>query len=279
MTITYVGVGTAVASSGGATGSLTPTLPSNLQVGDLVLIFCSGRNIGYVFTSPGYTERWSLDHSSSGINTIVLLYRFYQAGDGNPVVSWTGGATNATVIMQICAFRGVDSTTPFDIQGATSSNPSQANIGPITGITTGVNGKCTIVFGHRADDWTSVATLTGDGLTWNEIGEPDSTAGTDAGMVWDYAIHGGNQSITAKTFTVTAGAANYGMGVMQSLNESAITETIMSKTFPMLYLESPIKAKELKSEVSGATITKVAKDFPETLIRNGKAKELRSKWS
>jgi len=221
MAISFVGVGTAQASSGGSTGSLNVPLPTGLQVGDLVLIFCSGRNTGYVFTATGYTQKWSLDHASSGINTIVLLYRIRQSGDADTVtVSWTGGATNATVIMQACAFRGVNQSTPFDVQGATSSNASQANIGPITGITTGSNGKCTIVFGHRADDWTSVDILTGDGLTWNEIGEPDSSAGTDAGMVWDYAIHGASQTITNKTFTVTGGAAQTGMGVMQSLNEA-----------------------------------------------------------
>lgn len=56
------------------------------------------------------------------------------------------------------------------------------------------------------------------------------------------------------------------------------TETIVAKDFPMLHLESPIKAKELRSKVSGATVTHVAKDFPEALLKKGKAKELRSKW-
>lgn len=230
MPITYVGVGTAKSSSGGSTGSLTPTLPSGLQVGDLVLIYCTGRGINYVFTSPNYTQKWSLDHASSAVNTIVLLYKTYAAGDADPVVSWTGGATNATVVMQVCAFRGVH-PTPFDVQGATSSCASQQNIGAITGITTGASGKCVIVFGHKAGDWTSVATLSGDGLTWNEIGEPDSTSGTDAGMVWDYAISAsGEITIAAKTFTVTGGEAQYGMGVMQSLNEAAPSPPTFGKT-------------------------------------------------
>lgn len=58
----------------------------------------------------------------------------------------------------------------------------------------------------------------------------------------------------------------------------SIVETIIAKNFPMEYLESPIKAKELKSKVSGATITRVANDFPETLLKKGKSSELRSKW-
>lgn len=59
----------------------------------------------------------------------------------------------------------------------------------------------------------------------------------------------------------------------------AITETITAKSFPMLYLEKPIKAEELISKVEGATITKIAKDFPEELLKSGKATELKSKFA
>ena len=58
----------------------------------------------------------------------------------------------------------------------------------------------------------------------------------------------------------------------------APVETIVAKDFPMLYLAEPATAKELKSKVSGATITHITKDFPETLLKKGKAQELRSKW-
>lgn len=57
------------------------------------------------------------------------------------------------------------------------------------------------------------------------------------------------------------------------------TENITAKSFPMLYLSKPIKAQELISKVEGATIIEVAKDFPEELLKSGKAKELKSKWS
>ena len=69
-----------------------------------------------------------------------------------------------------------------------------------------------------------------------------------------------------------------GTGVLL-LEVAAITETITAKSFPMLYLSKPLKAEELISKVEGATITKVAKDFPEELLKSGKAKELRSRWA
>ncbi len=59
----------------------------------------------------------------------------------------------------------------------------------------------------------------------------------------------------------------------------AITETIIAMEFPMLYRAEPVTSKELRSRVSGATVTKVANIFPQELIKTGKAKDLRSKWA
>lgn len=59
---------------------------------------------------------------------------------------------------------------------------------------------------------------------------------------------------------------------------SAIIETIIAKEFPMGYYQTA-GVKELRSKVSGATVTKVANDFPPLLQKEGKAKELVSKWS
>ena len=58
-----------------------------------------------------------------------------------------------------------------------------------------------------------------------------------------------------------------------------VTETIIAMVFPMLYRAEPVTAKELGSRVSGATITRVAQEYPQVLLKSGKAKELRSKWS
>jgi hypothetical protein len=59
----------------------------------------------------------------------------------------------------------------------------------------------------------------------------------------------------------------------------AVAETIVAKNFPMDYLPSPVKAEQLTSKVSGATIIKVSQDYPLTLLKKGKAEELRSKWT
>ncbi len=59
----------------------------------------------------------------------------------------------------------------------------------------------------------------------------------------------------------------------------AIIETIIAMEFPMLYRAEPVTSKELRSRVSGATITKIANIFPQEVLKTGKSKDLRSKWS
>lgn len=215
MPITFVGAGS---SAAGNNANLTPALPSGLQVGDLMLIMFSARGGGTIGTPTGWTERWTVQHTSSGINKIKLLYRFYQAGDTAPSVTYTGGANGHTTLAQCFAFRGVDPNNPFDTQGSASSNASQQHIGPISGITPASGGACVIVFGHKADDCTSIAVLSGDGLSWARAVFGTSTLGSDASQVADYAILPGSPvTISSKTFTVTGGAANTGLGVMDSL--------------------------------------------------------------
>ena len=55
--------------------------------------------------------------------------------------------------------------------------------------------------------------------------------------------------------------------------------TITAQSFPMLYLAKPVEAQELISKVEGATIIKIAQDYPERLLRSGRARELKSKFS
>lgn len=67
--------------------------------------------------------------------------------------------------------------------------------------------------------------------------------------------------------------------IIADLIAKPIIETTIAISFPMLYLPKPIRAQELKSKVEGATITKTTQDYPQELIKKGKAQELRSKFS
>lgn len=74
-------------------------------------------------------------------------------------------------------------------------------------VTINTAGTTTIVAGWRQSSWSSVATLPGFTA---EIGEPSSTAGNDAGEVWDYWIQSlaaAPASLPGGAFAVTGGAA------------------------------------------------------------------------
>jgi len=53
---------------------------------------------------------------------------------------------------------------------------------------------------------------------------------------------------------------------------------IVANQYPMLYVNIDV-ATELISKVGNVAIKHVANDFPEYLIKLGKASELRSKWA
>lgn len=228
-TITYVGAGTAssaTAVSGGNAQTL-PSLPTGLQVNDLMILvhYMTSTSGGSVTTPTGWTVL-QLTHQDSG-GSITIWYRLYQSGDAAPTVD-TSGLTNTgnskdSAISQIAAWRGVDTSAPVATTGTVSTNTAQQNIGPISGITLGAN-NVVVVMGGKISDWTSVATLSGDSLTWNAIGEPTRVASQtkNSGLVWDYAINGGSSTaVTSKTFTVTGGVSAVGKGVMFALKVSA----------------------------------------------------------
>ena len=102
---------------------------------------------------------------------------------------------------------------------------------------------------------------------------------TDDGQYSDNAQYE-RQSSGSITFSWTVAADDWCMIVVafKELAGGAV-ETITAKNFPMLYVSKPVKTQELISKVEGATITKVANDFPQELIKSGKAAELKSKFA
>jgi hypothetical protein len=195
--IAFVGAGAAAAANN---ANISPALPAGVGAGDLMIVFGYSRGTGSRPQVPtGWTEIvYDLGFS---IGRFMIAYRFWQSGDTAPLLSG-GGATNDTVLGQVCAFSGVDATTPIEDEQA-------------------------IVAAAKSDNWTSVATLTGDSQTWVEIGEPSSTLGSDAGLVWNYALTTGTPSLTSKTFTVTGGAGSVWQGISFTL-KAASTGTTLS---------------------------------------------------
>jgi hypothetical protein len=222
--IAFVGAGAAAAANN---ANISPALPAGVGAGDLMIVFGYSRGTGSRPQVPtGWTEIvYDLGFS---IGRFMIAYRFWQSGDTAPLLSG-GGATNDTVLGQVCAFSGVDATTPIeDEQVIADPGTNDQNLGPITLPAAPTSADAAvIVAAAKSDNWTSVATLTGDSQTWVEIGEPSSTLGSDAGLVWNYALTTGTPSLTSKTFTVTGGAGSVWQGISFTL-KAASTGTTLS---------------------------------------------------
>jgi hypothetical protein len=212
---TFVAAGTSSTANGTAP---TPALPAGMAIGDCMICVFYSREAtdGTVAISSGWKPIYN-ERSSGGI--LAVWRRIYRTGDVAPTFTLTGIAAGDDCIAHIMAARHVDRSRPISVKGAIASNGSAQNIGAITGITLPAKAML-VVIGGKADDWTSVATLSQSGMTFVEIGEPDTTTGNDAGLVWDYATvdAGTALAISSKTFTVTGGASAVGKGVMFALN-------------------------------------------------------------
>lgn len=225
MAVSFVAAGASSATDGGS--APTPALPAGLAADDsMIAVFYSREATdGTVSASAGWNEIYNA-RSAGGL--LGVWERAFQTGDA--ALTFTlgghvGGAAGDDCIAQIAAWRGTRPSQPVSIPGTIATNAAAADIGPIGGVTAPANGAIVVV-GGKLDDWTSVAVLAGDGLTWAEIGEPVSVAGADAGLVWDYAlISTADVAVADKTFTVTGGTAVAGKGVMFGIAPAGGTKT------------------------------------------------------
>jgi hypothetical protein len=228
--ISYVGTGTPANSSN---ATLTPALPTGLAEDDLLVCLWSIRSNGSGINTPaGWTAPVYYRNTAATTGpSIAVLTRTYTAGVTAPTLSLTAAVSSATVIAAVSAYRGADPTVTAGAVYSSGTGTTQ-NIGAIAGVPVPAGGVV-IVAGAKADDWTSVATLSGDGLSWGECFDVPSTAGNDGGMVVDYALAPTAVTTAAKTFTVTGGTAVTAVGVQLALGPAAppvLTVTLTGDT-------------------------------------------------
>lgn len=122
--ITFVGAGPQVASA--SAGTLTPSLPAGTAANDLAVLVVVGRPTNA--TEPAAPAGWTLRSSvleEVGANDLKIMtfYRVLAGGDANPSVTlpaaWVGSA--AGLSGQIAVWRGVSTTTSFDVGDATGT--------------------------------------------------------------------------------------------------------------------------------------------------------------
>lgn len=206
MAISYVGDGAGAAANN---ASVSPALPSGLADGDLMVAVWQIRSGVATVSASGWSA--ATYYRNTAQVSLAILTRTYVSGDTAPTLSPSGGSLNNTVTANVFALRGTVGVTATGTVYSSDVGLTQ-DIGPITGVTSPAGGAV-VVLGGKADNWTSVATLTGDSLTWTTTGSMFSTLGDDAAHVGNYALTPSGVTTTSKTFTVTGGSAFPTVGV------------------------------------------------------------------
>ncbi|HEX6970276.1 MAG TPA: hypothetical protein VF174_15885 [Micromonosporaceae bacterium] len=193
--------------------ALTPALPAGLAEGDLLLIFAAIRNsgAGIPVTPSGFTR---IDAFGASANVAVFA-KYASSSESTPTVTFADGVSGATTSAQCAAFRDVSMVVR---ESVAQLNGSAQNIAyPAATVT--YDNCLGLYLGWKADDWTSVAQISGA----LEIGEPDSTTGDDQGIVWDYVLQSTAADIASGSFSVTGGASAISRGgviVLQGMTRS-----------------------------------------------------------
>lgn len=205
--ITFVAAGTAAHANN---ASVSPSLPAGIQAGDMLLLFAAIRNTSATVNGPSdWSDPW-LNHGH-----VKVFARKATGSESAPTVTFTGGAAGDDTSAQICAFRNATKLVGV----AHQTNASAQDIAT-PGFGVDRAGSLIVYVGWKQDDWTSVAS------PGTEIGEPDTVAGNDQGIVWSYTIQTTAADVAATSFVVTGGAAAVSKSGVLQLAGSVQTLTV-----------------------------------------------------
>lgn len=198
----YLSTGTAAYADN---ASVSPGIPGGFTTGGhLLVLFAYARSPSTTVNLPA---GWTFLSGMPGSNGLVAC-KIHSGSESAPTVTFTGGSAGDTHGAVIASFvglqarhgisdlRGVD-TVPYDANFGTSQDIAV----PAMGATR--DNVAIMQFGAKADDWTSVATLSGG----TEVYDGSSTLGNDLGMVWNFRAQTTRGDVAAQTFTVTGGAS------------------------------------------------------------------------
>jgi hypothetical protein len=217
-----IGVGTAGIADGFGTRTATPGLPS-ASAGNLLLLLASCRDTNALDTDMYLTGAPGWQKILDGINWAVFA-KVHSGSEVAPTLAIPPFSTivGDTIIAQIASFSGKWGDPKTQLVASASQFNAAAQDIAYPALPIALGGVLLIWAGWKADDWTSVATL--GGIT--EISEATSTAGNDAGQVWDFNTSAGVPTVGSGSFVVTGGATAISRGVVFALRSYYQTLTV-----------------------------------------------------
>lgn len=201
-TISHLATGTAAYADN---ASVTPGLPGGgTGGGHLMVLFAYARSASTVVNAPA---GWDVVPGMPGDNGLIAV-RTHTGTESAPTVTFTGGSAGDTHGAVIASFQGLQarqgtSDLPGVNYGSQTSNSGTSQNIDVPAFPAMRDNVAAMQFGAKADDWTSVATLSGG----TEVYDGSSTLGSDLGLVWDFRAISTRAAVAAQTFTVTGGAS------------------------------------------------------------------------
>jgi hypothetical protein len=201
-TMSYLATGTAAYADN---ASVTPGLPGGgTGGGHLMVLFAFARSATTVVNTPA---GWTKLPGMPGDNGMIAV-RTHTGTESAPTVTFTGGSAGDTHGAVIASFQGLQARMAesdlagVDVVGQSSTFGTSQNI-DVPAFPAYRDNVAVMQFGAKADDWTSVATLSGG----TEVYDGSSTLGSDLGLVWDWRTVSTRAAVAAQTFTVTGGTS------------------------------------------------------------------------
>lgn len=220
-TITHVGASGAKVEANGA--SVTPSLPAH-QVNDLLLCAAtSNDNTTHSVATSGWAQVYQLTQTGSGHPRSSLFYKkAASTSETNPTITHSGGGG---IVAACTAFRGVDTTTPFDVTYAASHYADTTNSSNVTSgsMTTATSGAMMLFLGHINNNRCSLSASVTGGLTWSQSFCFDSSQGNDETIAIHYALKATAGAIGPITFT--QGSTDENRGVLVALRPATTSVT------------------------------------------------------
>lgn len=224
-TPSLVAVGTAASQDGfNFPRSVTPGLPGGATAaGNLLIMLASCRDTNAFDTGMYLTGATGWKKIIDGVN-FAIFAKVHSGSETAPTLHIWPYPTivGDTLIAQIASFSGKwgdpkSQLIAFDHQ---LNAAAQDITYPDLQVT--LSNALIIWAGWKADDWTSVATIAGA----SEISEATTTAGNDAGIVWDAGILASPARVPGGVFSVTGGTSQISRGCILALRYLYQTFTV-----------------------------------------------------
>lgn len=210
------------AQSATAVATVTPTLPTGATTNDLVYICCS---VNAVYTSPVDPGGWTVRHdtNSDATGRTFLAYRTLQAGDSNPVFSWT--STGKTAWTAICVQPAAGQQAAHSGLATPTINATNTSHTSTAFAAGGLSGISVLLTGYREGANGATGITTTPPTNWTEGTAPDgdvtTASGTSSALRQVSSWHAYR---TGQTGTITPGAQTVSLTSVANLYHAFAVE-------------------------------------------------------